>query len=158
MCLEATNVDCGLYDRCSTWLIRVLQTHADYEHRLQEEVNARLLKEEELQELVRVAAMLAPCCIGNCSQLETSHILVCLAAGACSTQPLPSLVCFGVFFSLQPLPALVFCIRTRPCAGPTASMHAARQPHHHALLHIAISLLLLCCLRFLPVHDELLQW
>ena len=29
-----------------------LQTHADYEHRLQEEVNARLLKEQELQQLV----------------------------------------------------------------------------------------------------------
>ncbi len=30
-----------------------LQTHADYEHRLQEEVHARLLKEQELQQLVR---------------------------------------------------------------------------------------------------------
>lgn len=29
-----------------------LQTHADYEHRLQEEVNARLLKEQELEQLV----------------------------------------------------------------------------------------------------------
>ena len=30
----------------------VLQAHADYEHRLQEEVNARLLKEQELMQLV----------------------------------------------------------------------------------------------------------
>ena len=30
-----------------------LQAHADYEHRLQEEVNARLLKEQELMQLVR---------------------------------------------------------------------------------------------------------
>lgn len=30
----------------------LLQAHADYEHRLQEEVNARLLKEQELMQLV----------------------------------------------------------------------------------------------------------
>lgn len=29
-----------------------VQTHADYEHRLQQEVDARLLKEQELQHLV----------------------------------------------------------------------------------------------------------
>ena len=66
MCLEATNVDCALYDRFDLAEC-VMQTHADYEHRLQEEVNARLLKEEELQQLVTAAAPLAPCCIGNCS-------------------------------------------------------------------------------------------
>ena len=36
--------ECGV--RCG------VQTHADYEQRLQEEVNARLLKEQELQHLV----------------------------------------------------------------------------------------------------------
>ena len=29
-----------------------VQTHADYEHRLQQEIDARLLKEQELQHLV----------------------------------------------------------------------------------------------------------
>ena len=70
--LEGNQCAMWLDDRHSTWLICVLQTHADYEHRLQEEVNARLLKEEELQQLVTVAAMLAPCCIGNCSLLIAS--------------------------------------------------------------------------------------
>ena len=41
-----------------------VQTHADYEQRLQEEVNARLLKEQELQHLVHYlipwSAMLEP--------------------------------------------------------------------------------------------------
>ena len=31
-----------------------VQTHADYEHRLQHEVNARLLKEQELHQLVSI--------------------------------------------------------------------------------------------------------
>ena len=73
MFLEATNVQCGWMTVLQlTWLICVMQTHADYEHRLQEEVNARLLKEEELQQLVTVAATLAACCIGNCSLLQAS--------------------------------------------------------------------------------------
>lgn len=36
----------------------LLQAHADYEQRLQEEVNARLLKEQELMQLV--CAILEP--------------------------------------------------------------------------------------------------
>ena len=51
------------YAECVVWLV---QTHADYEQRLQEEVNARLLKERELQHLVILhpnssSALLEPC-------------------------------------------------------------------------------------------------
>lgn len=38
-----------------------VQTHADYEHRLQEEVNARLLKEQELQHLVQLPSFFCQC-------------------------------------------------------------------------------------------------
>lgn len=41
-----------LNNRALSIVAVVLQAHADYEHRLQEEVNARLLKEQELMQLV----------------------------------------------------------------------------------------------------------
>ena len=44
----------------SEWCV-VVQTHADYEQRLQEEVNARLLKEQELQHLVHDPTPCLPC-------------------------------------------------------------------------------------------------
>ena len=43
-----------------------LQTHADYEHRLQEEVNARLLKEQELEHLVHPHLYVMTWCVMEC--------------------------------------------------------------------------------------------
>lgn len=41
-------------------VVLCVQTHADYEQRLQEEVNARLLKEQELQHLVYYPILALP--------------------------------------------------------------------------------------------------
>lgn len=54
-----------------------MQTHADYEHRLQEEVNARLLKEQELQHLVHFAsfsAMAPGSSLRLCASVMTSSM------------------------------------------------------------------------------------
>ena len=45
--------DSSQYIWAQVFVLACVQGHADYEHRLQQEIHARVLKEQELQQLVR---------------------------------------------------------------------------------------------------------